>query len=127
VAGFRERFGSINGDDGSTAPLAIGLALLSLAVILTTVVASSLFLFQKRLLTLAEATALFTASTGEPAQVFLSQVKGNKTGLVAVVKDQMIDGRTAEVRLCSEWVSPFAVIGLPLRQIVCAGAQSRLI
>ena len=117
----------INGENGSTAPLAIGLALLSLAVILTTVVASSLFLFQKRLLTLAESTALFAASTGEPAQVFLSQLRGTKTGNVTVVKDQMTDGRTAEVRLCSQWVSPLATIGLPIAQIVCAEAQSRLI
>jgi hypothetical protein len=107
--------------------LAIGLALLSLAAILTTVAASSLFLFQKRLLTLAEATALFSVSTGEPAQSFLTQLKTSRFGQIAVAKDQIIDGKTVEVRLCAQWVSPFAVVGLPLTQIVCAEARSRLI
>jgi len=112
---------------GSLAPLAIGLALLSLAAILTTVAASSLFLFQKRLLTLAEATALFAVSTGEPAQSFLTQLKTSRFGQIAVAKDQIIDGKTVEVRLCAQWVSPFAVVGLPLTQIVCAEGRSRLI
>jgi hypothetical protein len=112
---------------GSIAPLAIGLALLSLAAILTTVAASSLFLHQKRLLSLAESTALFAVATSEPAQTFLSQVTDPKLGPVTVAKEQVIDGQTVEVRLCSQWVSPFALVGLPLTQIVCAEARSRLI
>lgn len=114
-------------DQGSIAPLAIGMALLSLTAILTTVAASSLFLHQKRLLTLAEATALFAVSTSEPARAFLSQVTDSRLGPVTVAKEQIIDGQTVEVRLCSQWVSPFAVVGLPLTQIVCAEARSRLI
>ena len=114
-------------DRGSIAPLAIGMALLSLAAILTTVAASSLFLFQKRLLTLAEATALFAVSTSEPARAFLSQVTDTKLGAITVAREQIIDGQTVEVRLCSQWVSPFALVGLPLTQIVCAEARSRLI
>lgn len=103
------------------------MALLSLAAILTTVAASSLFLHQKRLLTLAEATALFAVSTSEPARAFLSQVTDGKLGAVTVAKEQNVDGQTVEVRLCSQWVSPFALVGLPLTQIVCAEARSRLI
>ncbi len=112
---------------GSIAPLAIGLALLSLAAILTTVAASSLFLYQKRLLTLAEATALFSVSTGQPAQSFLSELTNNKLNQITVAKEQIIDGRTLEVRLCAQWVSPFALVGLPLTQIICAEGRSRLI
>lgn len=103
------------------------MALVSLAAILTTVAASSLFLYQKRLLTLAEATALFAVSASEPARAFLSQVTDTKLGVVTVASEQIIDGQTVEVRLCSEWVSPFALVGLPLTQIVCAEARSRLI
>ena len=114
-------------DRGSIAPLAIGMALLSLAAILTTVAASSLFLHQKRLLTLAEATSLFAVSTSEPARTFLSQVTDSRLGSVTVAKEQIIDGQTIEVRLCSQWVSPFSMVGLPLTQIVCAEARSRLI
>ena len=112
---------------GSIAPLAIGLALLSLAAILTTVAASSLFLYQKRLLTLAEATALFSVSTGQPAQSFLSELTNNRLNQITVAKEQIIDGRTLEVRLCAQWVSPFALVGLPLTQIICAEGRSRLI
>jgi len=117
----------VRGDRGSIAPLGIGLALLSLAMILTTVAASSLFLYQKRLLTLAEASALFSASTSEPVQNFLAQANASKLGKVTIVKEQMLDGVTVEVRLCSIWHSPFALIGLPLSQVVCAEARSRLI
>lgn len=117
----------IKAERGSIAPLAIGLALLSLATILTTVAASSLFLHQKRLLTLAEAAALFASSTGEPAQNFISQLSATKLGSVSVAKEQTLDGFTIEVRLCSMWQSPFAVIGLPLSQMVCAEGRSRLI
>lgn len=112
---------------GSIAPLAIGLAFLSLAAILTTVAASSLFLYQKRLLNLAEATALFAVSTGEPSQNFLSQLSNSKLNQLVVAKEQFIDGKTVEVRLCAKWSSPFALLGLPLTQIVCAEARSRLI
>ena len=112
---------------GSIAPLGIGLALFSLAMILTTVAASSLFLYQKRLLTLAEASALYSASTAEPARNFIAQLKLTKLGEVMIAKEQMIDGATIEVRLCSIWQSPFAIIGLPLSQMVCAEARSRLI
>lgn len=114
-------------ESGSIAPLGIGLAILSLVAIFTTVAASSLFLYQKRLLTLAESTALFSVSTGEAAQVFLSQVQNSKLSAITVAKEQIIDGQTIEVRLCAQWVSPFVVIGLPLTQIVCAEARSRLI
>lgn len=114
-------------ENGSIAPLGIGLAILSLVAIFTTVAASSMFLYQKRLLTLAESTALFSASTGEAAQVFLSQVTNSKLNTITVAKEQIIDGQTVEVRLCAQWVSPFAVIGIPLTQIVCAEARSRLI
>ena len=112
---------------GSIAPLAIGLALLSLAAILTTVAISSLFLYQKRLLTLAEGAALFAVSTGEPAQGFLSQLTNSKLGEISVAKEQVIDGKTVEVRLCANWVSPFTLVGLPLTQLICAEARSRLI
>jgi hypothetical protein len=112
---------------GSVAPLAIGLALLSLAMILATVAASSLFLHQKRLLTLSESAALYAASTSEPVEAFLSQVNHAKLEQVSIAKEQIVDGLTIEVRLCSIWKSPFAVVGLPLTQLVCAEARSRLI
>lgn len=117
---------SVN-DKGSIAPLAIGLAMISLVAILTTVAASSLFLYQKRLLTLAEATALFAVTTGEPAKTFLTIEATANIGPITVAQEQMVDGQTLEVRLCSEWASPFAVVGIPLAQIVCAEARSRLI
>ncbi len=117
----------IRAERGSVAPLAIGLALLSLAVILTTVAASSLFLHQKRLLTFAESAALYAASTGHPAQSFISRFNQAKLEQVSVAKEQIIDGQTIEVRLCSIWKSPFAVVGVSLTQLVCAEARSRLI
>lgn len=112
---------------GSIAPLAIGLAMLSLVAILTTVAASSLFLYQKRLLTLAESAALFAASTSEPAQVFLAQATNAKLGKIDFIKEQINDGQTVEVRLCATWTNPVSLVFLPITQLVCADARSRLI
>lgn len=97
---------SLRENAGSTAPLGIGLAMLSLAAILMFASASSAFLLQRRLTSLAEYAALSEARFEMPASEFLG--KAGVSGLqgVRVAVDQVSDGLTVEITLCSMWSSP---------------------
>lgn len=97
---------SLRENAGSTAPLGIGLAMLSLAAILMFASASSAFLLQRRLTSLAEYAALSEARFEMPASEFLG--KAGVSGLqgVRVAADQVSDGLTVEITLCSMWSPP---------------------
>lgn len=98
-------------DIGSLAPLGIGLASLSLAAVLAIVSAGSLYLTERRLTSVAEATALSVLASSpqlnnlqDSAESFLS--KHPLTGLTAVrlIEASSRDSKTVLVRLCSSWL-----------------------
>ena len=113
------------GERGSIAPMGIGLAILSLAVVLTLAAASSLFVMQRRLTTLAEASALAVSATGGTVQDFLSAAAPLPFQNLTIANESMIDGLTAEVRLCATWQAPIKVIGIPLSRQICGFGAAR--
>lgn len=106
---------------GSMAPLMVGLAAISLSVILIISSLGSAFVFQRRLVSIAEAKALSAIIDG-PAIV--SEVP------LATESISSPDGQTVEVRVCATWQPPFR-FGRLLEfanrdQLICASGLSRL-
>ena len=108
-------------EDGSISPLLIGLAAISLAVLLTVTSALSLYVQQRRLTTQAESIAL-------------AEVNNSSSSLLTAAgterKISVTDGETVEVRLCAAWQSPVplgAWLNKAVRPtLVCGSAKARL-
>ncbi len=132
---------SLNNEHGSAAPLAIGLALIALTVVLATSLASSMFLFQRRLSALADATAISVrqdiGQSVEPASkqslqkmvekrmyAFQSIVLSDLPDL-AVQSADMNDGLTLQINLCAKWQAPFEVSFLPSQAMICSESAAR--
>jgi hypothetical protein len=116
---------NLGGSDGSIAPLAIGLAMMSLATVLATSCATSFFLLERRLTTVAEFAALSRVEVGMAAIDYIheSQPSGFKNLLVQ--SDEIADGVTSEVVICATWEAPLpSFIQLPTRQL-CAKGDAR--
>jgi hypothetical protein len=132
---------SLRNESGSAAPLAIGLALLALTMIMATSLASSMFLFQRRLAALADSTAISVrrelvepAATNPNAplmrlvenRMFLLQsAKGSPLAGLAAESAAMKDGQTLEINLCATWQAPFTVAFLPSQATVCSRSAAR--
>jgi hypothetical protein len=112
-------------DVGSVAPLGIGLALLSLSAMLAFTAASSIFLLQRRLITLSVFASLSGARYGLSAEVFLRESgPSGMTGL-RVEADQVLDGVTRQVTICSRWQSPFPAFTKFLQPEICGSGAAR--
>ena len=103
---------SRKGEQGSLAPLGIGLALLSLATILVVVASGSLYLTERRLTGVAESTALAVLETADGdlsqnlllvASGYLAQLPLHGLDQVSVVEASSADLKTVRIRLCSVW------------------------
>lgn len=94
-------------EGGSIAPLGIGLIIFSMAMMLSIVSATSLFIFQKRLTNLAESAALHAVQTGETAAEFVRQVGEGNFQNLRISNSTLQDGLTTEVRACALWRSIF--------------------
>lgn len=99
-------------EQGSLAPLGIGLATLSLTTVVAIVAAGSLYLTERRLTGVAEATALsvLIEVDGNLAQNlsvlagrYLSNAPLQGLHQVTLVEASSADLRTVRVRLCSVW------------------------
>ena len=110
---------------GSIAPLAIGLALISLVTVLMSVSAGSVFLLQRRLTSLAEFAALSRVESGTLATDFLLETNPKGFYALTVVRDEVIDGVTSEVRLCSTWTPPLRVYFIFVSRQVCGFGAAR--
>jgi hypothetical protein len=139
IAALRRRL-AVGDDRGSILPLTIGYAILALAVVLVCVDATSLYLAQKRLDSLADAAALagadgfmLTVDDGEPraeldsagvrtqAQAFLSDVGGE----ARLVSADSPDGRSARVRVAATWHPPILTVFVPDGVDLAATATGR--
>ena len=103
-------------DSGSMALFGIGLAALSLVTVLIVLASGSVYLTERRLTTVSEATALsvltkargnLNQDLGKLARDFLSI--NPLTGLhnVSLVEVISSEGKTVRVRLCSSWNPTF--------------------
>jgi hypothetical protein len=113
-----------SGEQGSIAPLAIGLALIWLAAVIAVTMASTLFIFQKRLTNLAEASAL-VAANGEAAVDFVSQVPGLELEGLTVQQTTAADEITIDVRVCATWQSPIQILKVFATSQICSHASAR--
>ena len=101
---------SDSSERGSLAPLGIGLAMLSLTLVLAILAAGSLYLTERRLTTVAESTAIAVlidvqGNLAQPLAPIASKWLGSQPlrGLfqVELVEVSSIDQRSVRVRLCS--------------------------
>lgn len=107
------------------APFGIGLAVISLTLILTIVAASSMFIFQKRLTNYAENAVLFVAQSGEPVEAFVSRVGSQKFSGFSISSKRLPDGTTFEVTACARWDPPVPVVAALTEQRICSHATAR--
>lgn len=112
-------------EHGSIAPLGIGMFLFSLIFSLTAVSATSMFIFQKRLTSLAESTAVYVASGIGDADSFLTALgKPNLLGLkISTLLDS--DEVTVVAKVCALWNAPVVTVGEFARREICSHAAAR--
>ena len=115
----------LRADSGSVAPLGIGLALVSLTAILLFTSASSMFLLQRRLTTLAEFAAFSGAKYSLSASDYLGESGVGRIKGLRVALDAVSDGVTREVTLCSRWQTPLQSIVQLLEFEICGRGAAR--
>ena len=135
-------------DDGSTLPLTIFFGMLSLALVLVVIAATSLYLERKRLFTLADGAALVgaeafslddvreTAAGYRPTlesldvaaavSAYLSSTPTADFTALHLDRAESVDGRSATVELSAYWRPPVLTLLVPegLRIDVTAVARS---
>jgi hypothetical protein len=112
-------------DSGSIAPLGIGLFLFVVAMMFTVISASSMFIFQKRLTTIAEAAAVFISSGSESSSVFFETFQ-RRSFINLKIQDELLqDGSTTEVVVCALWVSPLLILNTLGSKEICSYAAAR--
>ena len=116
----------ISNDVGSIAPLGIGLFLFSLIFTLTTVSAVSMFIFQKRLTTLAESTALFVAGGNGEAPDFLNLTGKPTLESLQLATNISADQATVIVKACATWKAPVVTVGDFAKTNICSQAAARI-
>ena len=97
----------LSNDVGSIAPLGIGLFLFSLIFSLTTVSAVSMFIFQKRLTTLAESTAIFVAGGNGEAADFVNLTGKPNFESLQLATNFAADQTTVIAKACAIWRAPY--------------------
>ena len=102
--------GSDNNEQGSLAPLGIGIAMLSLTTVLAVLASASLYVTERRLTTVAESTAIsvlidakgnLSQSLSPLARRWLEQQPLRGLDQVELIEVSSVDQRTVRVRLCS--------------------------
>lgn len=125
---------SVRSEDGSLAPLGIGLAMLSLAAVLAILASGSLFLTERRLTTVAESTAIAVLidARGNLLQPlvpiafnWLEQQPLEGLDQVQLMEVSSIDQQTVHVRLCSYSMPLFVNYMFSEIGRVCSEASAR--
>lgn len=101
-----------SGEQGSLAPLGIGLAMVSLATVLAILAAGSLYLTERRLTSVAESAALSVLVEADGnlsqdlsvlASSYLKKLPLRGPDQVSLVEASSLDMKTVRIRLCSLW------------------------
>jgi len=116
----------LSNDVGSIAPLGIGLFLFSLIFSLTTVSAVSMFIFQKRLTTSAESTALFVAGGNGESDDFLNLTGKTKFESLQLATRLAADQTTVMAKACAIWRAPVVTVDDFSKANICAQANARV-
>lgn len=116
----------VSNESGSIAPLGIGLFLFSLIFSLTTVSAASMFIFQKRLTTLAESTAIFVAGGNGEAADFLNLTGKSNFESLQLATNIAADQTTVMAKACALWRAPVVTVGDFAKENICAQAAARV-
>jgi hypothetical protein len=116
----------IRGERGSIAPLGIGLLAFTAIMMLTSISAASLFIFQKRLTTLAEADALFVAGSGENSESFLALIDSDQFLNLQLSDELLSDERTVKAVACASWKPVFRIALGVGPKVICSHASARL-
>ena len=116
----------LGNEAGSIAPLGIGLFLFSLIFSLTTVSAVSMFIFQKRLTTLAESTAIFVAGGNGEAADFLKLTGKPNFESLQLATNTAADQATVMAKACAMWRAPVVTVGDFANTNICAQAAARI-
>ena len=123
-----------SGEQGSLAPLGIGLALLSLSTVLAVIASGSLYLTERRLTGVAESTALsvLIEAKGDLSQnllsiarIHLSQHPLRGLQQVSLVEASSSDLKTVKIRLCSVWQPIFETYIFSEIGMVCSEGLAR--
>lgn len=121
-------------EQGSIAPLGIGLSLLSLTTTLVILAAGSVYLSERRLTSVAESTALYALSRSDVLSnqslprfagefLELHPLKGLRQ--VSLIEASSQDGLTVRVRLCSLWRPLFDVYIFSEVGMICSEGLAR--
>ena len=121
---MKKQLSRTKNDSGSTAPLGIGIFLFLIALMFTIVSASSMFIFQKRLTTVAEAAAVYISSGGQ-SSVFNKFVTQQVFTNLRLTDELLMDGLTTEVVACSLWLPPLPTLEPLGSKEVCSHASAR--
>lgn len=121
----RHRVSNESSDRGSIAPLAMGLIALSVAAILTVVAAGSLYVFQRRIASVAEFAALAKEAREVEVRSFLANGNNAADDNLLIKRDESLDGVTREVELCGVWHPPVPVFSSLAQVEVCATGLAR--
>jgi hypothetical protein len=125
---------SSSDEQGSMAPLGIGLSLLSLMTTLVILAAGSIHLSERRLTSVAESSALYALSKSvEISNQSLPRYAGEflemhpLRGLqqVSLIEASSRDGFTVRVRLCSMWRPIFDVYIFSDVGMICSEGLAR--
>ena len=125
---------SRSGEQGSMAPLGMGLALLSLTTTLVILAAGSFYLSERRLTSVAESTALYALSQSDVlsnqnlprfAGEFLEMHPLKGLQQVSLIEATAQDGFTVRVRLCSLWRPIFEVYIFSEVGMICSEGLAR--
>jgi hypothetical protein len=123
-----------SGEQGSLAPLGIGLALLSLSTVLAVIASGSLYLTERRLTGVAESTALsvlieakgnLSQNLSSIARIHLSQHPLRGLQQVSLVEASSSDLKTVKIRLCSVWQPIFETYIFSEIGMVCSEGLAR--
>lgn len=112
-------------DNGSIAPLGLGLVALSLGLVFAISAATSMFILQKRLTNFSESGALFIAETGQTKNDFLNLVGVSNFEQLSTYADVAADAKTIHFKSCSIWRAPIAILGPFSSAQVCSHASAR--
>lgn len=115
----------VTDERGSIAPLGLGLFLFSLIFSFTTVSATSIFIFQKRLSNVAESAALFVASEKGESADFLKSVGSLDLDGLWVTNWLEVDLLTTTVKACANWRAPIVTVGDFSRLQICSTGSAR--
>lgn len=112
-------------ETGSIAPLGLGLFLFSLIFSYTTLSATSMFIFQKRLTSVAESVALFVASGNGEGADFLNSVGSLNFEDLKVANSLAPDQLTTIVKACANWRAPIVTVGEFSKRQICSTGSAR--